>query len=186
MKKKQQRLVRIIAIVLAILLAGSAIVSVAISLAYAEEAQPTERNQYSFTMEYLGEEQALRMSQRLVYTNTSDTALDRVVFYASANLFRRQNTLPYDAEALSAAFPAGFLPGGIDLVNVQMNGENCDWGYQGEAEMFLRVACALAPGDSCVFSFDYYLLLTQNAAFMGVSESDWRLSGFYFAPAALD
>lgn len=186
MNRKQSRIVRVIAIVLAVLLTLGVVISALLSFAYAEEAMNDNVNRCELTMEYLGEEQALRMSQRLVYTNTSDTALDRVLFYAPANLFRRQNTLPYDAEALSAAFPTGFLPGGIDLVNVQVNGDDCDWGYQGEAEMFLRVSCALAPGESCVFSFDYYLLLTQNAAFMGVSESDWRLSGFYFAPAALD
>ena len=89
MRKKQQRLVRIIAIVLAVLLAGGAIISAVISIAYAEEAEPSQRNQYSLTMEYLGEEQALRVSQRLVYLNDSGIHLDRVVFYAPANLFRR-------------------------------------------------------------------------------------------------
>ena len=131
MKKKQQRLVRIIAIVLAILLAGSAIVSVAISLAYAEEAQPTERNQYSFTMEYLGEEQALRVSQRLVYLNDSGIHLDRVVFYAPANLFRRQSALMYSDAEWTDAFPRGYLPGGAELLDVRVDDAATDWGFQG-------------------------------------------------------
>ena len=96
MRKKQQRLLRIIAIVLAILLAGGAIISAVISIAYAEEAEPSDRNQYDITMEYLGEEQALRVSQRLVYLNDSGIHLDRVVFYAPGNLFRRQSALMYD------------------------------------------------------------------------------------------
>ena len=186
MKKKQQRLVRIIAIVLAILLAGGAIVSAVISIAYAEEAELVERNQYSLTMEYLGEEQALRVSQRLVYLNDSGIHLDRVVFYAPANLFRRQSALMYDGDAWAEAFPQGYLPGGVDLQDVWVNGAEADWGFQGSDELYLRVACDLEPGEKCEFSFNYYLLLTQNRAFMGISELDWRLSDFYFAPAYAD
>ncbi|MDO5324341.1 MAG: hypothetical protein Q4G06_09995 [Clostridia bacterium] len=186
MRKKQQRLVRIIAIALAILLAGGAIVSAVISIAYAEEAEPSDRNQYSLTMEYLGEEQALRVSQRLVYLNDSGIHLDRVVFYAPGNLFRRQSALMYDGEQWAEAFPAGYLPGGIDLQGVWVDGAEADWGFQGSDEIYLRVACDLEPGDSCEFSFNYYLLLTENCAFMGISELDWRLSDFYFAPAYVD
>ena len=185
MSRKQQRIVRTIAIVLAILLAGSAIISAIISLAYAEEAAPTA-NEMTLTMEYLGEAQALRTSQRLVYTNDSNRALDRVIFYVPSNLFRRQSSLPYDGEHLIDAFPSGYLPGGADLTGVWVDGEAADYGFQGENEMYLRVACNLAPGESCTFEFDYYLLLTENEAFLGVSEDGWRLSGFYFAPASLD
>lgn len=186
MRKKQQRLVRIIAIVLAILLAGGAIISAVISIAYAEEAEPSERNQYNITMEYLGEEQALRVSQRLVYLNDSGIHLDRVVFYAPANLFRRQSALMYDDGQWAEAFPAGYLPGGIDLQGVWVDGAEADWGFQGSDELYLRVACDLEPGEKCEFTFNYYLLLTENHAFMGISELDWRLSDFYFAPAYVD
>lgn len=186
MKKKQQRLVRVIAIALALLLAGSAIVSAVISIAYAEEAEPVERNQYGITMEYLGEEQALRVSQRLVYLNDSGIHLDRVVFYAPGNLFRRQSALMYDDAQWAEAFPAGYLPGGIDLQGVLVDGVAADWGFQGSDEIYLRVACDLEPGEKCEFTFNYYLLLTQNHAFMGISELDWRLSDFYFAPAYVD
>ena len=186
MNRKQKRLVRIIAIVLAVLLAGGAIVSAVISIAYAEEAVSPERNQYSITMEYLGEEQALRVSQRLVYLNDSGIHLDRVVFYAPANLFRRQSALFYDEAQWAEAFPAGYLPGGVDLQGVLVDGEAADWGFQGSDEIYLRVACDLEPGETCEFTFNYYLLLTQNHAFMGLSDLDWRLSDFYFAPAYVD
>lgn len=185
MNRKRRRVVRLLAILLAILLAGGAVVSAIISIAYAEEALPAP-HRCTLTMEYLEDEQALRMSQRLVYTNNSGRTLDRVLFYAPANLFRRQSTLPYEGQTLIDAFPAGYLPGGIDLSKVCVDGAEADWGFQGEAEMYLRVACALEPGEQCIFTFDYYLLLTENAAFLGASAEDWRLSDFYFAPAATD
>jgi len=186
MNRKQKRMVRLLAIVLAVLLGAGAVFSAIFSLAYAEEATSASNNQCELTMEYLGEEQALRMSQRLVYTNTSGKKLDRVVFYAPANLFRRQDSLTYDAADLEKVFPAGYLPGGIELVSVLADGESADYGFQGADEAFLRVACDLQPGESCTFIFNYYLLLTENAAFLGVSKNDWHLSGFYFSPASTD
>ena len=62
-KVSRQKLIRLIAIVLAALLAGGAIVSAVISLAYAEESAPVQ-NHYAFEIEYLENEQALRISQR--------------------------------------------------------------------------------------------------------------------------
>ena len=137
-------------------------------------------------MEYLENEQALQVSQRLVYTNTSSIPLDRVVFYAPANLFRRETALLYAVDDASAALPYGYMPGGIELAGVLVNGEKADYGFQGEQEIYLRVACGLQPGESCEFSFNYILLLTANRAFLGLSETDVRLSNFYFAPAYVD
>lgn len=184
MKNKQRRIVRLIAILLAVLLAGSALVSAIYSFAYAEEAPA--RSECTLTMEYLENEQALRVSQRLVYRNESDLSLDRLLFYAPANLFRRESSAVYAADDADAAFVYGYLPGGIELLDVRVNGEAADYGFQGESEIYLRVACELSPGESCEFSFEYYLLLTQNRAFLGVDSSDCRLSGFYFSPAYAD
>lgn len=188
MKKNQRRLVRLLAIVLAVLLGGSAIVSAIFSFAYAEEAmqEPSRNITQSLTIQYLEDEQALRMSQRLVYINDTQASLDRLLLYAPANLFRREEALLNAIGDYAASLPAGYLPGGIELMSVTVDGVAADYGFQGEQELYLRVACELAPGDSCELCFEYYLLLTANHAFLGVGENDLRLSDFYFAPAALD
>ena len=189
--KNQKRMVKIIAIVLAVLMAGSAVVAVILSFgghyghAHAEAA-PQADNQYAFTIEYLEDEQALQISQRLVYTNTSDSDLDRVLFYAPANLLRRESAMLYLYEDPAAAFPEGYIPGGIDLASVLVNGERADYGFQGESECYLRVACDLKPREICEFQFDYYLLLSENNSFLGLGKTDCRLSDFYFAAAAYD
>lgn len=184
MNRQQRRLVRIIAIVLAVLLAGSALVSALISIAYAEEAAAP--NHQTITMEYLENEQALRISQRLVYTNVSGVHLDRVMFYAPANLLRRQAAMVYASGDIAAAYPGGYTPGGIDLSSVQVNGNQAEYGFQGDTEMYLRVACDLGSGETCEFAFEYYLLLGANRAFCGIDETDLRLSNFCFVPASVD
>ena len=145
-KVNRQKLIRLIAIVLAALLAGGAIISAVISFAYADESAPVQ-NHYAFEIEYLENEQALRISQRLAYTNETNGHLDRVIFYAPANLMRRQSALSYN-DAAADCYPYEYAPGGIDLTEVRVNGEKNDYGFQGENEMYLRVACDIPAGES--------------------------------------
>ena len=182
---RNKRAIRILAIILVILLAGGAVVSALFSaFAYAETALPLSTQR--MTIEYLEEQQALHISQRLDYVNRTGAALEAVVFYAAGNLFRRQDALMYDAADLAAVFPGGYNPGGIDLREARFNGEPAEYGFQGENEIYLRVACALRPGETGCFEFDYYLLLTTCNAFIGAGETDVRAGAFYFVPGVFD
>ena len=185
---RNKKLIRVLAIALAVLLAGGVIFSALFSsLAEEQTDVGTEvRDQYAISMEYLADEQALHITQRLIYVNPSDRRLEAVVFYAAGNMFRRESALMYDADDLEAVFFAGYAPSGIDLRQVRCDGAAADYGFQGEDECFLRVACDIAPGGRCDFEFDYYLLLMRCGAFQGVGDTDVRLSAFYFAPGVYD
>ena len=177
----QQRLIRVLAIVLVALLVGSTVLSVLVT-AFAEETAPA-RDSYTMNIEYMKDEQALHITQRLVYHNRTSGTLDRVVFYAAGNMFRRESALMYENDVIESVFPEGYAPAGIDLQSVRVDGADADWGYQGSEELNLRVACELAPGESCAFEFDYYLLLSRSGAMIGELDTDVRLSAFYFIPA---
>ena|GEM_PF-1208336 len=184
-KKKRNRQenkrfwVRVLAIVLAVLLVGGTIISILVSMA--EEAAPT-RDRYVMEMSYLEDEQALHITQRLAFVNRTVEYMDRVLFSAAANVYRRESALPYDEADLLKAFPAGYVPGGMDLVRVEVDGTAAEYGFQGENETTLRVACALAPGQGCEFLFEYYLLLTRNDSLLGKGDTDVRLSSFFPMP----
>lgn len=182
---KSKKLIRIICIILVVLMVGGVVVS-SLMAALAEETTAPVRDQYTISMEYLTEEQALRVSQRLVYVNRSDIPLEEVVFNAAANMFRRESALMYENDDLESVFSSGFAPAGIDIQSVRFNGTETDWGMQGEKEMFLRADCLIAPGESGIFEFEYYLLLPICNAFIGAGDTDVRLSAFYFIPAVFD
>ncbi|MBR0367348.1 MAG: hypothetical protein IJH86_03015 [Clostridia bacterium] len=181
---RNKRTIQVIALVLAILLVGGTVIG-ALFAALAEE-NPPERNSYAISMEYLEDEQALHIGQRLVYVNRSPDRLDRVLFCSTPNMFRRESKLMYENDDLEAVFPAGYAPGGIDLRAVRVDGAAAEYGFQGEDELYLRVACDLAPGRSAAFEFDYYLLLTACNAFIGAGDTDARLGAFYFIPGVYD
>ena len=183
-----KKLIRIIAIVLAVLLAGGVVFGALFSSLAEEQTRVGNagRHQCEPTMEYLAGEQALQITQRLVYCNGTGRRLTEVVFYAAGNLFRRENAQMYGADDLERVFFAGYTPAGIDLCAVRCDGKPTDFGFQGEGENYLRVSCDVAPGGQCTFEFDYYLLLMRCGAFQGVGDTDVRLSAFCFVPGVLD
>ena len=176
-------IVRILALVLALLLAGGAVVS-ALIMASAE-GQP-QRDAYELSIELCEEEQALRVSQRLVYTNHTGAFLDSVLFCVYGNMFRRESALVYSSEDFETIFPEGFAPGGIAFTSVTVDGQAADWGVQGSGELFLRVGCALEAGQACEFGFEYVVLFSRNNASLGLGETDARFSGFYPVAAMHD
>lgn len=150
----------------------------------AEESE--ERDQYQLEITVLPDEQAARMTVSLTYTNRTGVALDGMMFCVYANILRRQASTPVEADDMNDAFPEGYAPGGVDFMRVTVDGEEADWGVQGSDELFLRVECALEPGEAAQFGFEYYLLLPTYSGAMGVGDLTWRLTNFYPVAARYD
>ena len=180
MNKRKKQLARILALLLAVLLVLGTIASIVFGHAHGEET--ATRDEIALELEFFEEEQALQIRQRLRYTNRTGKHLDRVEFSVYANMFRRVTALMYEADVWQDVFPAGNAPGGVEFSRILVDGQSADWGMMGEEELFLRVACDLAEGQTCEFTFEYTLLLTQNAASLGVGAMGWRLRGFYIQP----
>lgn len=164
--KKKRMIVRVLALILAFLMVLGAITS-AVLIATAEE---------EIFVSVSGEDTTALVTQKITYTNNTGSRLDNILFQVYGNVFRREASIPFDADA----FPAGYAPAGILFYRITVNGEDCDWGMQGTDETFLRVAAELAPGESCEVAFDYYVITTENAAFLGAGAEDWRF--FHFCP----
>lgn len=173
---------RVLALILVAALVAAMIISIIVSSigshaghshAHAEEAL---RDTYAMDIEFIEDQQALRVSQRLDFYNSTGDHLDRVMFALYGNMFRRQMTVMYED---ISAMPSGYAPAGVTFNSVKVNGEEADWGMSGDGEYFMRVSCNIAPGESCVFEFNFDVLLSENAAFLGFTETDVRLSGFY-------
>ena len=80
--KKNRLLIRVLAIVLAVLLVGGAVVSATIGAFAEADAAQAERDRYEIDIVYMEEQQALHVTQRLVYHNRQAFEMDRVLFSA--------------------------------------------------------------------------------------------------------
>ena len=182
MCRRQKQLVRVLALGLAVLLLLGTVVSIVFTHDHAHGEENRVADSFAIEAEFLEEAQALQIRQRLLYTNGTGQALDRVEFAVYGNMFRRQSALMYEGDVWPDVFPQGNAVGGLEFSQVLFDGEAADWGMLDENELFMRVACDLEPGETGEFLFEYTILLTQNAASLGVGESDWRLRGFYVQP----
>lgn len=163
--------------VVCLVLIAACVLTQAVLCAFADESVAPVR--YELEIFAHIEAQALTVRQTVSTLNSTGQRLDRLMFSMPANCFRRESTLPYDNATLESAFPAGYAPGGIEFSRILVNGEAAEWAVQGENECFLRVACDLAPGQAAEITLEYNLLITENCAFLGVSEEEWRLTQFY-------
>lgn len=141
---------------------------------------------YRFEISVRTDAQALIVHEEVRFVNSSSDTLDRLIFSVPANCFRRESTLPYDNALLESAFPAGYAPGGIEFSSVIINGTDAEWAVQGENECYLRVKAEIAPGECASVQFDFTVLLSDNCAFLGAGDRDWRVSQFYPALCAYE
>ena len=101
---------RVLALLLVALLVLGTIASIVFTHAHGEEI--VARDAITLDVEFLEEEQALRIRQRLLYINRTGGSLDRVEFSLYANMFRRQTALMYEGDVWQDVFPLGNAPGG--------------------------------------------------------------------------
>lgn len=193
--KKQKKLMRIVALVLVGLMVFGLVVSTVIELSGLFDGPAYHDHEhdhgevsaaYDLNMYYHESSQAVEVSQRLTYTNETEQTLSCVQFHLYENAYRRLTTAPFFDADLADAYPEGFAPGGVDFVSVSVDGRQAHWGVYGEGEEFLRVECDLAPGETCEFGFDYYVLLPVTRGRSGVSGLDVRLGYFYPVAAVYD
>ncbi len=174
--------IRILALIMALLLVLGVLLSAVEAFAEEEPA----RDRYDLAIDFLPDSQAVRVSETFEYTNRTGETLTGMMFTVYANALRRQSAVPVEADDFENAFPEGYAPGGVDFMNVEVNGEKAQWGVQGDSELFLRVECNMEPGESAVFRFDFYVLLPMYSGAMGAGDLTWRLVNFYPAAAAWD
>ena len=174
---------RIAASVIVFLLLAGIVFSSVFALAEEGEAVP---DRYDLNIDVLFDEQAVRVTQTIDYTNRTGQTLEQMYFCVYANILRRQTDIPVESDRFDDAFPQGYAPGGVDFMNVEFNGERAEWGIQGDSELFLRVACDLEDGERGQFRFDFYVLLPVYSGAMGTGDLTWRLTNFYPVAAVWD
>lgn len=170
--------VRIVAILLALMLVLGVVISAVIALA--EEA---EINEYKLDITILESERAAHVDQTVEYVNNTGQHLDYVYFHLYANAYRRSMEAPFEDSEIDDAYPEGFNPGGVDFINVEVDGREAVWCVSGN-EIYMQVFADIGPGETAEFVFEYYLLMPPASGRTGWGEMSWRLTDFYPVAAA--
>ena len=85
MRRRQKQLVRVLALGLAVLLLLGTVVSIVFTHDHAHGEENQAADSFAIEVEFLKDAQALQIRQRLLYTNGTGQALDRVEFAVYGN-----------------------------------------------------------------------------------------------------
>ncbi|MDO4546586.1 MAG: hypothetical protein Q4D04_00660 [Clostridia bacterium] len=158
-KKKgneKKTVIRIVALVLCIMLVGTAIYASIASIAYAQTA---------VTAVYDAGNAAFAASQATVFHNDTGERLTQLPFAVYFNFLRTNGALSAD-------------PGGVELYEVKADGEDAPWSFSLD-ECELLVDCEIDPGASVAIEFTYSILLPQSSDIAANGDMGARLSFFY-------
>lgn len=171
MSKKNNKAVRLLALILAILLALGAIVSTLLTTVFADE----DADAYTVKAVMNREEQTISCEETILWHNATGEKLPQLFLCCYANALRRYESAPFEAGEDDTAYPEGFAPGGIQFYEIKVNGMDAQWAAAGADETFIRVDVGAEAGGVCEIYLAYDILLPVDCLFTGAGSYDWRL-----------
>lgn len=139
-------------------------------------------NTYTIKLDVDEINKTAKVSQRTVYVNNSQTALDNVCFHLYPNSFREGVTSkPVSVLYESKAYPNGKSFGGINLTSVKLNNLDAETTLEGTDKTILNVSLKseLYPQESVVIDFEYDLVLPNINHRFGYGDNTINLCNFY-------
>ena len=183
---KRSRMMRVVAIILAILMVLTVIYSTLTILALAEGDPGGARTGYRVTLAADTRAQALYATETIDYLNDTGRDLDGVYLNVYADTLRRREAVPVDEAEWDDVFPAGFAPGGVDFLSVTVNGARALWAMCGSYEQFMYIECPVPAGERAEIELRFTLLLGWNSWMIGAGDIGWRVNGALPAVARYD
>lgn len=172
----RQKMVRLIALILCVLLIATTIGYALMTIASAEENAPGI--QLSLTVEEAAG--GVHASQAVFFSNDTGGPIGEILFQIPANSLRRRTTVPSDGKRVSMLYGEnGFSFGGVSISSVLVDGRKALWGVSGEGETTLHVIADLPEGARCRIQIEYDILLPASSGFLGMNGSEWRLAGCF-------
>jgi len=115
------------------------------------------------------------------YANPTSEKLDTAYFSLYPNAYQRESTAPFFPEDMDAAYPQGFSPGGIQILNVLVDGQKADYTLGNEDETLLAVALGkeLAPQERTSVSMEVQINLPHSLGRFGYGDRTINLCNFY-------
>lgn len=143
---------------------------------------------YNMDIVFTPEEAMLDVVQKIDYINNETVDLDKLYFHLYPNAFRSQETTPFLFDDFHRAYPEGFEPGFIDLIELRIGKEKADYRITGEGNTILEVALphALKPGSRTPLEMAYKVKLPPAQERFGYGENTFNFGNWYPVAAVYD
>lgn len=118
---------------------------------------------YTITAEYFPAQRTLEARMTVDYVNLSGATLNEIVFLLFPNAFSSPETAPFETDYLAQAYPGGFSPGGIEVLDVTVNGKEAQ-PVLSDSRQQLTVPLSKALGSGRAASVSMSFTVTLPAA----------------------
>lgn len=137
---------------------------------------------YKIVMEYDDEIKKITASQEVNFVNNYDNAFSELYFHLYPNAFRKDaKESVVSASNFDKAYKNGFSEGKIDVLNVEVDGNQVEIKIDGEDENILSVELEkkVFPDERVLISIDYEVLVPNIEHRFGYGEDTINLNNFY-------
>ncbi len=122
---------------------------------------PPERNVYDIKAEYDGINK-IKAVMNLTYVNNTEGIFKELYFHLYPNMFSSSARVPFFKEDFYRAFPKGFSPGGINIQQVEQDGQDVAWSLIEDDEILkLILSHPVDPGNVSIINIQFELTIPQ-------------------------
>ncbi|WP_242837258.1 M1 family metallopeptidase [Alkaliphilus transvaalensis] len=144
--------------------------------------------QYKIEATFLEESMTIEAKQNIAFKNNMDIDFENIYFHIYPNAFRNKGQVPFDGDEREFAYPNGFNPGWIEIIEVKENNKRVYFKVMGEGETILRVSpqSSIKPGELREFTIEFEVKIPNVLARMGYGEHTVNITNWYPILAVYD
>ncbi|AKL97340.1 peptidase M1, membrane alanine aminopeptidase-like protein [Clostridium aceticum] len=156
-----------------------------VTTSYHGEENLTE---YTMTAVFMEENMSVECSQKIVYRNQQGGELADIYLHLYPNAFKQKEQVPFEEKEMQRAYPNGFNPGYIEIINIKQGRKPIEYKIMGEADTVLRITPEkpLQPGDTLQLFIDFIVKLPNAVGRMGYGENTVNITNWFPIIAVYD
>lgn len=137
-------------------------------------------NRYDIEITVLPDENRIDISEEVLFTNRTEESLKDVVFRTWSGAFSSEETSPAAIEEVfGETYGTVFSPGGIEILDVQINDEQAAFCFEDSACTVLNVkGKEIAPGETVKIGISLSLTVPECDYRFGKANGMWQLGNF--------
>ncbi len=119
--------------------------------------------------------------QELEYTNNTQDSHDRLYFHIYPNAFKHERKVPFPPEDMKQAYPNGFSPGNIDIIEVRSDDMLLEYFIKGYSEEILEVHLPkdILPGEGIELSMTFKVTIPNCLGRFGYGNYTFNITNWY-------
>lgn len=147
-----------------------------------------DRTEYTMTVEFIEESMTIKGSETVTYINQEEGALNNLYFHLYPNAFKVKERVPFEEKEMTRAYPNGFNPGYIDIVDIKEGRKSVDYKIMGEASTILRVTPSkpIKPGEKIELFMEFQVKLPNTVGRMGYGDHTVNITNWFPILAVYD